>query len=62
MDAGEVFLATLMDAGQGFLVDTHKAEDCLMDISRMSLVNDRLEAELTLLAVIHYGFLLTTGN
>lgn len=39
------------------MVDTHKAKDRRMDIVSMSLVVDRLKAELIRLAVTYYGFL-----
>ncbi len=39
------------------MVDTHKAKYRRMYIVGMSLVSDRLEAELIRLAVTYYGFL-----
>ena len=57
MDVGEGFLATLMEVGQVFVVDTHKVKDRRMDVVNMSLVDCRLEAELIRLAVTYYGFL-----
>ena len=43
MDVGEGFLATLMEVGQVFVVDTHKVKDRRMDVVNMSLVDHRLE-------------------
>ena len=57
MDVGEGFLATLMEVGQVFVVDTHKVKDRRMDVVNMSLVDHRLKAELIRLAVTYYGFL-----
>ena len=53
MDVGEGFLATLMEVGQVFVVDTHKVKDRRMDVVNMSLVDCRLEAELIRFAVTH---------
>ena len=62
MDVGEGFLATLMEVGQVFVVDTHKVKDRRMDVVNMSLVDHRLEAELIRLAVAHSAFHAATGH
>ena len=62
MDVGEGFLATLMEVGQVFVVDTHKVKDRRVDVVNMSLVDNCLESELIRFTVTHSAFHTTAGH